>query len=199
MGEYTGAATIFGATGGVMEAAIRSVYALLVGKNLDNLNVEIVRGMEGIKEAELTIPTKDLGELKVKVAVAHGLGNARMLMDKVRQQIKETGKSEYAFIEIMACPGGCAGGGGQPYGSDLASRARRGLGLYREDNGLAKRQSHENPRVMDPKDGIYAKYLGQPGSELCHKLLHTSYWERSQSRGDAVRATTHKHGGDHKH
>lgn len=199
MGEYTGAATIFGATGGVMEAAIRSVYALLAGKNLDNLNVEIVRGMEGIKEADLTIPTKDLGELKVKVAVAHGLGNARALLDKVRRQIKETGKSEYAFIEIMACPGGCAGGGGQPYGSDLASRARRGLGLYREDSGLAKRQSHENPMLMDPQKGVYAKFLGKPGSELCHKLLHTSYWERSQLKGQTVRATTHKHGAGHQH
>ncbi|HNX96985.1 MAG TPA: NADH-dependent [FeFe] hydrogenase, group A6, partial [Candidatus Aminicenantes bacterium] len=147
MGKYTGAATIFGATGGVMEAAIRSVYALLVGKEMDNLDIKAVRGMEGIKEAALTLPTKDLGTLNVKVAVAHGLGNARQLLEKVRRQIKETGKSEYAFIEVMACPGGCVGGGGQPYGSVIADRARRGEGLYREDSGMKVRVSHQNPEV----------------------------------------------------
>ena len=135
MASYTGAATIFGATGGVMEAAIRSAYFLLAGKNLDNLDVKAVRGLQGIKEATLTIPAQGLGDLTVKVAVAHGLGNARTLMEKVQKQIRETGKSEYAFIEIMACPGGCVGGGGQPYGSVIADRARRGEGALPRRQG----------------------------------------------------------------
>jgi NADH-quinone oxidoreductase subunit G len=192
MGRYTGAGTIFGATGGVMEAAVRSAYFLLTGENLPDLDVNVVRGMEGIKEAELVIPTKELGELPIKVAVAHGLGNARELLNKVRKQIKETGKSEYGFIEIMACPGGCVGGGGQPYGSDLARRARRGEGLYKEDKSMVMRQSHENPSVMG-EDGIYAKFLGEPGSHKSHKLLHTAYWERNTNRGKKVKQVTHKH------
>lgn len=193
MGAYTGAATIFGATGGVMEAAIRSAYYLLVGTSLNNLDVKIVRGMEGIKEGALSIPAKELGTLDVKVAVAHGLGNARALMDKVRRQIAETGKSEYAFIEIMACPGGCVGGGGQPYGCDIADRARRGEGLYREDAGMAKRQSHENPEVAR----IYKDFLKSPGSALSHQLLHTCYWERSTQSGSCVELMTHKHAASH--
>ena len=176
-----------------MEAAIRSAYFLLAGKNLADLDVKAVRGLEGIKEATLTIPAQGLGDLTVKVAVAHGLGNARTLMDKVQQQIRSTGKSEYAFIEIMACPGGCVGGGGQPYGSVIADRARRGQGLYREDKSLAKRQSHENPGVAL----IYEKFLGQPGSEMSHKLLHTCYFERSLLNGDCVREVTKKHAASH--
>jgi NADH-quinone oxidoreductase subunit G len=191
MASYTGAATIFGATGGVMEAAIRSAYFLLAGKNLDNLDVTAVRGLEGIKEAVLTIPAQGLGDLTVKVAVAHGLGNARKLMEKVQKQIHETGKSEYAFIEIMACPGGCVGGGGQPYGSVIADRARRGQGLYNEDRSLPQRQSHENPGITR----IYEKFLGQPGSEMSHQLLHTCYFERSLLNGSCVKEATHKHAG----
>jgi NADH-quinone oxidoreductase subunit G len=193
MASYTGAATIFGATGGVMEAAIRSAYFLLAGKNLDSLDVKAVRGLEGIKEATLTIPAQGLGDLTVKVAVAHGLGNARALMEKVQKQVRETGKSEYAFIEVMACPGGCVGGGGQPYGSVIADRARRGEGLYREDKGMAKRQSHENPGVQL----IYEKFLGHPGSETSHKLLHTCYFERSLLNGICVREATRKHAEHH--
>jgi NADH-quinone oxidoreductase subunit G len=193
MGAYTGAATIFGATGGVMEAAIRTAYYLLAGTPLSNLDVKIVRGMEGIKEGTLSIPTKELGKLDVKVAVAHGLGNARKLMEKVRKQIAETGKSEYAFIEIMACPGGCVGGGGQPYGCVIADRARRGEGLYREDAGLAKRQSHENPEVQR----IYKSFLTKPGSDISHQLLHTCYWERSSQSGSCVQVMTHKHEAHH--
>ncbi len=192
MGQYTGAGTIFGATGGVMEAAIRSAYFLLTGTNLPDLNVGVVRGMDGIKEATLTIPTKELGPLPLTVAVAHGLGNARKLLDKVNKQIAETGKTEYGFIEIMACPGGCVGGGGQPYGSDLAMRARRGQGLYNEDKSMVMRQSHENPSVMG-ENGIYAKFLGEPGSKKSHQLLHTAYWERNINRGSTVKQVTHKH------
>lgn len=192
MGQYTGAGTIFGATGGVMEAAVRSAYFLLTGENLPNLDIDAVRGMEGIKEADLVIPTKELGDLPIKVAVAHGLGNTRKLLDKIKTQIAETGKTEYGFIEVMACPGGCVGGGGQPYGSDLARRARRGEGLYKEDKSMVMRQSHENPSVMG-ENGIYAKYLGDPGSEKPHKLLHTCYWERCAKGGAAVKQATHKH------
>jgi NADH-quinone oxidoreductase subunit G len=193
MASYTGAATIFGATGGVMEAAIRTAYFILAGKNLDNLDVTAVRGLQGIKEAVLTIPAQGLGDLTVKVAVAHGLGNARKLMEKVQRQIRETGKSEYAFIEIMACPGGCVGGGGQPYGSVIADRARRGQGLYKEDKNLPQRQSHENPGITR----IYEKFLGRPGSETAHQLLHTCYFERSLLNGSCVKERTEKHHAGH--
>lgn len=184
MGQYTGAGTIFGATGGVMEAAVRSAYFLLTGENLPNLDLEAVRGMQGIKEATLKIPTKELGELEVNVAVAHGLGNARLLMEKVK-----SGEKNYHFIEIMACPGGCVGGGGQPYGSDMAGRARRGEALYNEDKDLPLRQSHENPGVQL----VYQNYLQSPGSEKAHKLLHTYYFKRSLFNGDAEEEVTHKH------
>jgi len=188
MGAYTGAATIFGATGGVMEAAVRSAYFLLTGKNIPSLDIQAVRGMQGIKEAEL-----DIEGSKVKVAVAHGLGNARQLLNKVKDQIARTGKSEYAFIEIMACPGGCVGGGGQPYKSNLAMRARRGLGLYSEDQSCTLRCSHDNPEVQR----IYREFLGEPGGAKSHQLLHTCYWERSMMNGACVRETTHKHATHH--
>jgi NADH-quinone oxidoreductase subunit G len=177
LGEYTGAATIFGATGGVMEAALRSAYFLVTGKELENLDILPVRGMEGVKEAEVPVDG-----LTLKVAVAHGLGNARKLMDKVSSQLKETGKSEYHFIEVMACPGGCVGGGGQPWGSDMARRARRGEALYEEDRSLPKRRSHENASVAR----LYEKYLKQPNSEKAHHLLHTHYNERGKMDGKVV-------------
>jgi len=184
MGMYTGAATIFGVTGGVMEAAVRTAYWMITGRELENLDIEAVRGMAGIKEAEL-----DINGLKVKVAVAHGLGNARALLTKVKKQIEEQGKSEYAFIEIMACPGGCVGGGGQPKGSTFAMRARRGEGLYREDKSLPYRRSHENPAIKR----AYEKFLGKPGSEIAHKLLHTYYYKRSDLSGASVEKVTEKH------
>lgn len=184
MGMYTGAATIFGATGGVMEAAVRTAYWMLTGKDLPNLDIEAVRGMAGIKEAEL-----DINGMKVKVAVAHGLGNARTLLTKVKEQIEKTGQSEYAFIEIMACPGGCVGGGGQPKGSTFAMRARRGEGLYKEDRELPYRKSHENPAIIR----LYDKFLGKQGSELAHRLLHTHYFKRSNLDGACVEAVTEKH------
>ncbi len=184
MGAYTGAATIFGATGGVMEAAVRSAYFLVTGKNIPDLDVKAVRGMEGIKEATLNIEG-----LVVKVAVAHGLGNARKLLDKVKEQIARDGKSEYGFIEIMACPGGCVGGGGQPYLSNLAMRARRGLSLYSEDQSCTLRCSHDNPEVQ----AIYRDFLGGPGSHKAHELLHTGYWERSRVDGDCVREISNEH------
>ncbi len=185
MGMYTGAATIFGATGGVMEAAVRSAYYLLNKKNLPKLELHAVRGMTGIKEAELEVTPG----LTVKIAVAHGLGNARKLMTKVREQIEATGKSEYHFIEIMACSGGCVGGGGQPFGSGVVKRAARGQGLYAEDTALKVRCSHENAGVMK----LYEKFLEAPGSHKAHKLLHTNYYKRSEHYGNVTGEATHKH------
>ncbi len=177
MGMYTGAGTIFGTTGGVMEAALRSAYFLLTGKELEPVDIAPVRGMEGIKEAEI-----EINGTKVKVAVAHGLGNARKLLEKVVDQLEKTGKSEYHFIEIMACPGGCVGGGGQPYGSTFARRARRGEALYKEDRSLPYRRSHENPAIKR----VYEKYLKHPLSPKSHKLLHTHYYKRSPIDGKPV-------------
>ncbi len=164
MGMYTGAGTIFGATGGVMEAALRTAYKLVTGKELENLDIKPVRGMAGIKEA-----TVDVDGLEVKVAVAHGLGNARKLLDPVR-----VGKSPYHFIEIMACPGGCVGGGGQPISFDMALRSTRGQTLYNEDAELPYRKSYENPSIKR----LYEEYLEEPLGEKSHHLLHTRYKSR---------------------
>jgi len=184
LSEYSGAGTIFGATGGVMEAALRSAYFLITNEELDNVDIKAVRGMEGIKEA-----TVDVKGLPVKIAVAHGLGNARKLMDKVSKEIEETGKSTYHFIEIMACPGGCVGGGGQPFGSSLAMRARRGEGLYVEDAALKVRRSHRNKAVLK----CYEEFLEAPGSHKAHDLLHTHYYEREKVKGDIVKQLTGHH------
>lgn len=168
-GEATGAATIFGNSGGVMEAAVRTVAELLENKTIDQIEYEEVRGNETIKEAELTIAGQ-----QVKIAVVSGLGNARKLMELVR-----AGKVDYKFIEVMACPGGCIMGGGQPRkilkekeGVDV--RAERRKALYNEDKRLPIRKSHLNPYIKQ----VYDEYLEKPGSELAHKLLHTHYIER---------------------
>jgi len=164
MGAYSGAATIFGATGGVMEAALRTAYKLITGQELDNLDITPVRGMEGIKTAKVMA-----GDLEVRVAVAHGLGNARTLVEEVK-----AGKSPYHLIEIMACPGGCVGGGGQPLSFDISLRNTRSLGLYGEDKALTIRRSHENPSVKK----IYTDFLVKPLGEQSHHLLHTKYTAR---------------------
>ena len=177
MGEYTGAGTIFGATGGVMEAAIRSAYFLVTGRELENLDVQPVRGLKGTKEAEV-----DIAGTKIKVAVAHSGGQARALLEKVRQQMATEGKCEYQFIEVMACPGGCVGGGGQSWGSNMAKRARRGEALYAEDKSMTHRRSHENLSVK----AVYEKFLGKPNSEKAHKLLHTHYSKRSPVDGKII-------------
>lgn len=177
MGEYTGAGTIFGATGGVMEAALRSAYFLITGRELDNLEITPVRGLKGIKEAEI-----DIDGIKVKVAVAHSLGQARRLLDKVSGQLAKDGRSEYHFIEVMACPGGCVGGGGQSWGSNMAKRARRGESLYNEDRSLPLRRSHENPSIK----ALYERFLEKPNSEKAHKLLHTHYYKRSPVDGKII-------------
>ena len=168
-GEATGAGVIFGTTGGVMEAAIRTVYEILEGKPLDNINVEAVRGLDGVKEATLKIAGKD-----VKIAVAHGIKNAREVLEKVKAGEK------YDFIEIMACPGGCINGGGQPIVDERTKatvdvKALRAKALYTEDERATLRKSHENPNI----DLLYKDFFEKPGSHKAHKLLHTHYTDRS--------------------
>jgi iron only hydrogenase large subunit-like protein len=167
LGEYTGAATIFGATGGVMEAALRTVYEVLTGKELPSLDLTMVRGLEGVKEA--VVPVEGVGD--VRVAVAHGLGNARKLLEKIKR-----GEATYHFIEVMACPGGCVSGGGQPIPVSNEKRRLRAEALYQEDKNLKYRKSHDNPAIK----AIYAEFLGEPLGHKSHKLLHTEYTERSK-------------------
>jgi NADP-reducing hydrogenase subunit HndD len=174
MGLGTGAADIFGVTGGVMEAAIRTVYELVAGAPLPSLELEPIRGMEGVKEAALDVP--NFGE--VRVAVAHGLANAAKLMNVVR-----SGEKQYHFIEVMACPGGCVGGGGQPLvtsGQRIAMdedyQAVRREAIYAEDRGKALRKSHDNPAIKE----VYDKYLNKPLGEKSHHLLHTHYAGRGK-------------------
>ncbi len=169
MGEATGAGVIFGATGGVMEAALRSVPYLLTGKDDDNVDIKVVRGVETVKEAEV-----EVNGIKIKAAVVHGLGNARKLLDKIK-----AGEAEYHFVEVMACPGGCVNGGGQPIQPasvrfDLDLRAERAKALYEEDQGSTMRRSHQNPRVLK----MYEEYFEKPGGHKSHKLLHTHYVAR---------------------
>ena len=176
MGDSTGAAVIFGATGGVMEAAIRTAYELVTGREVpfENLDIHPVRGMEGVKEASLTIegtvPAWSFLEgATLNVAIAHGLVNAKRVMEKVA-----AGEANYHFIEIMACPGGCVGGGGQPIPTNMEIRMKRSKAIYREDTGMKLRKSHENPEVA----AIYKDFLGQPLGHLSHDLLHTHYINR---------------------
>lgn len=169
LSSYTGAATIFGATGGVMEAAVRTAYELETGTPLKRLELKAVRGLEGVKEATL-----DVDGVPVRVAVAHGLANARELLEIVRSD-RDEGERRYDFVEIMACTGGCVGGGGQPIPNTLSQRRSRAEGLYREDSNLRERKSHENPEVS----ALYEKFLDKPGSERAHHLLHTEYVRRT--------------------
>jgi iron only hydrogenase large subunit-like protein len=162
----TGAATIFGATGGVMEAALRTVYEIVTGQKLDSPDFKNVRGLDGIKEAEV-----DLKGLKVKLAIANGLANARKLLEDVA-----AGKSPYHFIEIMCCPGGCLGGGGQPINLHEDVKQKRMAAIYREDERLEYRKSHENPAVQL----LYKEFLEKPLGEKSHHLLHTKYVERNK-------------------
>ena len=171
LGDSTGAADIFGATGGVMEAALRTVYAKVTGKELADVNLTAVRGMEGIKEA-----TIDLDGTPVKVAVASGSGNAKALLEAIKR-----GEKDYTFIEIMGCPGGCINGGGQPIvpAKDrmyVDFKALRAKALYDEDAGKALRRSHENPSIQK----LYAEFLGEPNGHKAHELLHTHYVARKK-------------------
>ena len=172
VGDYSGAAVIFGVTGGVMEAALRTAAAVLTGEELKKVELQDVRGFEGIKEA-----TYEFAGTKVKVAVAHGMKHAKVLLDQIRE-----GKSEYLFIEIMGCPGGCVAGGGQPYVKPCflpneeanildTYKAKRASALYEEDELCVERVSHKNPQIIK----LYEDFLGKPNSHLAHELLHTSY------------------------
>ena len=165
MGESSGAGAIFGATGGVMEAALRTVYEVYTGKQLPKLEFNQVRGFEGIKEAVI-----DLDGFPLKVCVAHTLGNARILMDRLRK-----GELDYHVVEVMACPGGCIGGAGQPYhhGNIDILNARREA-IYREDEGKAIRMSHKNPDILK----LYEEFLGEPLGERSEELLHTHYFNK---------------------
>jgi NADP-reducing hydrogenase subunit HndD len=165
MGESTGAAVIFGTTGGVIEAAARTAYELHTGKSLEKVDFEALRGFEGIRSA-----TVDFNGVDINIGIAHGLGNARKLLDDVK-----AGKSNFHAIEIMACPGGCIGGGGQPlHHGDSSIIKARAKAIYAEDKGKKLRKSHENPDIIK----LYDEYLGKPGSELAHKLLHTHYFDK---------------------
>ena len=177
MGEYTGAGVIFGATGGVMEAALRTAHYVLTGKEHEAIKFEAVRGMDGLKEAEININGNVL-----KVAVASGMKNAKVLMDQIRD-----GKSPYAFIEIMGCPGGCVNGGGQPYVKPMflpnedtnildTFKQKRAQALYSEDERQTLRQSHHNTQVQ----ALYKEFLGEPNSHKAHELLHTHYHSRER-------------------
>jgi len=176
MGDSTGAGVIFGATGGVMEAALRTAYEIVTGREVPftNLSITPVRGMDGVKEATIRIEgtTKDwkfLEGAELKVAIAHGLTNANKIMKQVQK-----GKSPYHFVEIMACPGGCLGGGGQPIPTSLDIRKKRMKAIYSEDENMVLRKSHENPEVI----AIYREFLGKPNSHVAHELLHTHYTAR---------------------
>ena len=166
MGEASGAGAIFGTTGGVMEAALRTAYELMTGKELPKLEFEQVRGKKGIKKAEIKI-----GDKEIKVAVAHGLANARKIMEVIKK-----GKCDYTFVEVMACPGGCIMGGGQPIHNsktrmNVDIRGKRAKAMYSIDEKSVIRKSHENPILKT----IYKEYIGKPGEKVAHKLLHTHY------------------------
>ena len=177
LGEYTGAGVIFGVTGGVMEAALRTAYFTITGKEHDLITFKEVRGFDGLKEAEI-----DLNGTKIKVAVAHGMKNAKPLLDDIR-----AGKSPYTFIEIMGCPGGCINGGGQPFVKPCflpnedanildTYKEKRAKVLYSEDEKQVLRQSHRNTQIQQ----LYKDYLGEPNSHKAHELLHTSYHARER-------------------
>ncbi|MFZ2955507.1 MAG: NADH-dependent [FeFe] hydrogenase, group A6 [Candidatus Ozemobacteraceae bacterium] len=166
LGESTGAGAIFGATGGVCEAALRTAYKLVTGKELEKLDVEAVRGFEGIKEAMVKV-----GDIDLKIAIASGLKNARMLLDSVK-----SGEKKYHFIEIMACPGGCLNGGGQPTSFDPDALKKRLKKIYAIDKVAKLRRSHENPSIVQ----LYNEFLKTPNSEIAHKYLHTHYHAREE-------------------
>lgn len=172
MGESTGAAVIFGATGGVAEAALRTIFEITGNKKLENIDFKVVRGTEGIKIAEIQLPNG----IDITAAVVHGLGNARKLLKMV-----QSGERKIDFIEVMACPGGCVTGGGQPIINprileNIDIKAERAKAIYAEDLGMPLRKSHKNPFIIK----IYEDFLGKPNSKLSHELLHTYYVKRKK-------------------
>lgn len=169
LGEYTGAGTIFGATGGVMEAALRTAAYFVTGQNLPKVEFENVRGLKGVKETTVNIAGKE-----IRIAVAHGLANVEAVIGNIRDAKKKGAVLPYHFVEVMACPGGCIAGGGQPYGVTDELRALRAKGLYSEDEAMVQRCSHDNPYIKQ----LYKEFLGAPLSEKSHHLLHTTYRAR---------------------
>ena len=167
MGESTGASVIFGTTGGVIEAATRTAYEWITGEELENVDFVQLRGLDGIREA-----TVKIGDMELHIGIAHGLGNARKLLDEIR-----AGTSKFHAIEIMACPGGCIGGGGQPYHhGDMDIIRERQKAIYEEDKGKKRRKSHENEEIIK----LYEEFLGKPYGEKAHELLHTHYEPREK-------------------
>ncbi len=169
LGEYAGAGVIFGATGGVMEAALRTAHYFVTGKELKKVEFEDVRGLKGVKETEI-----EIGGKKLKIAIAHGLGNVEYILNKVREAKKNGKEMPYHFIEVMACPGGCVGGGGQPYMVTDELRIKRAQALYQDDNEKQVRCSHQNPYIKR----LYKEFLGKPLGEKSEKLLHVHYKAR---------------------
>ncbi|MCL2763333.1 MAG: NADH-dependent [FeFe] hydrogenase, group A6 [Treponema sp.] len=170
MGPYTGAGTIFGVTGGVMEAAVRSAYYLVTKKELPDVNFTPARGLEGVKEGEV-----DFGNgTKIRIAVAHQMGNIAAVLDKIRAARVAGQEPPYHFVEVMACRGGCVAGGGQPYGATDEVRKQRSSGIYKDDTQSKYRCSHLNPCINQ----VYKEFLGEPGGHKAHELLHTKYVER---------------------
>ncbi|ULQ58951.1 [FeFe] hydrogenase, group A [Brucepastera parasyntrophica] len=169
LGPYSGAGTIFGATGGVMEAALRTAYAVITGTELGSIDYLPARGLKNVKEAKI-----DINGTEVRIAVVHQLGNVDQVLAKVREAKIKGGEPAYHFIEVMACRGGCVAGGGQPYGTNDEVRKERAAGLYTDDQKSQVRASHQNPAIKQ----VYAEYLKEPNSEKAHHLLHTHYDER---------------------
>lgn len=169
LGPYTGAGTIFGATGGVMEAAVRTAYYLVTKKEMGDVNFKAARGLQGVKEAEV-----DMNGTKIRIAIAHQMGNIAAVLDKIREA-KAAGKEvPYHFVEVMACRGGCIAGGGQPYGCTDEVRSKRIAGIYTDDEKSTYRCSHQNPFIKQ----VYDEFLGEPNGHKAHKLLHTHYVAR---------------------
>ncbi|AFG38440.1 NADH-dependent [FeFe] hydrogenase, group A6 [Spirochaeta africana] len=169
IGAYTGAGTIFGATGGVMEAALRTAYNLVTGEEHKGITFEAVRGMDGIRSAEIAINGKS-----IRVAIAHGIANVRDLLEEIKQAKAEGKEPPYHFIEVMACRGGCIAGGGQPYGTQDDVREKRIAGIYQDDEKQTMRCSHQNPFIQE----VYKNFLEKPCSKKSHDLLHTHYTSR---------------------
>jgi NADH-quinone oxidoreductase subunit G len=174
MGPYTGAGTIFGVTGGVMEAAVRSAYFLVTKKELGDVNFLPVRGLEGVKEAEVDFGVPVIGSSsRIRIAVAHQMGNIAAVLDRIRDARDAGRETPYHFVEVMACRGGCIAGGGQPYGSTDEVRSQRIRGLYNDDQGSQYRCSQQNPFIKQ----VYDEFLGEPAGHRAHELLHTKYEE----------------------
>ncbi len=164
LGDATGAGLMFGVTGGMMEASLRTVAAVLDPKGPSRLEYSVLRGTGGIKRGSVVV-----GDREIKLAAVHGLANARKLLDCIKAG------EEVHFLEVMACPGGCIGGGGQPLPTDEETRRRRIEAMYAEDRGLPIRQSHKNPAIQT----VYEEFLGKPCGEKAHHLLHTKYTPRT--------------------